>query len=132
MTRSWTACAPAHARRRVADPLRVVLRDRARLDIEEAVDWYRDHADVETALAFVDAVEAGLGHLGNHPRTGSPRYATELDLPGLRSWLLDGFPYVMFYVAQPDHVDVWRVLHAHRDLPAWLREPESPSEDDGG
>jgi len=113
----------------VADRLRVVLRDRARLDIEEAVDWYRDHAEVDTALAFVDAVGAGFRHLGNHPGTGSPRYATELDLPGLRSWLLDGFPYVVFYVEQSDHVDVWRVLHAHRDIPAWLREPEPPSQD---
>lgn len=120
------ACGPGHARPRVADRLRVVLRQRARLDIEEAVDWYRDNADVVTALDFVDAVEAGLVHLGHHPGTGSPRYATELDLPGLRSWLLDGFPYVVFYVKQPDHLDVWRVLHAHRDIPAWLGTPEQP------
>lgn len=109
----------------MADALRVVLREGARLDIEGAVDWYRDNVDADTAVRFVDAVEAGLGHLGRHPRVGSPRYATELDLPGLRAWLLEGFPYLAFYVERADHVDVWRVLHAHRDIPAWLREPPS-------
>lgn len=131
MTRSWTVCESVRTAPPVADPLRVVLRDLARLDIEGAVDWYRDHADVVTALRFVDAVGAGLRHLARHPGTGSPRYAAELDLPGLRSWPLDRFPYVVFYVEQPDHLDVWRVLHAHRDVPVWLRDPDQQLEDDG-
>lgn len=126
------AYGPGPARARVTDRLRVVLRERARLDIEEAVDWYRDTADVDTALGLVDAVAAALRHLGRHPGSGSPRYATELDLPGLRSWRLDGFPYVAFYVEQPDHLDVWRILHAHRDIPAWLRDPEQPKVGDEG
>ena len=31
----------------------------------------------------------------------------------------------VFYVERDDHIDVWRVLHAQRDIPAWMQEPES-------
>ena len=33
-------------------------------------------------------------------------------------------PYLVFYVERPDHIDVWRVLHSQRDIPAWMQEPE--------
>jgi toxin ParE1/3/4 len=52
------------------------------------------------------------------------RYAHELDLPGLRSWALSRYPYLVFYVERPDHVDVWRVLNSQRDLPAWMQVPD--------
>ncbi len=48
--------------------------------------------------------------------------ALELDLPELRSWPLKRYPFLVFYVEQPDHIDVWRVLHGQRDIPSWLRE----------
>ncbi len=114
----------------MGDRLRVVLRALARRDIEESIDWYRDHVGTDTALAFVDALDAALDHVGSHPGTGSPRYATELDLPGLRSWLLDGVPHLVFYVERDDHVDVWRVLHARRDIPSWLSPPETSPDDE--
>lgn len=115
---------------RMGDWVRVVVRDLARRDIEESIDWYRDNVDADTALAFVDALDAALDHVGRHPGSGSPRYATELDLPGLRSWLLDGVPHMVFYVERDDHVDVWRVLHAHRDIPSWLLATETSPDDD--
>ena len=108
----------------MTDRAPVVLRALARDDVAGAVDWYRDHGGVEVALSLVDAVEAALEHLALHPVSGSPRYAHELSLPGLRSWRLEGFPYLVFYVYGPDHVDVWRVLHAHRDIPASLGEDD--------
>lgn len=114
----------------MADRLRVVLRDLAQRDIEESVDWYRDNVDIDTALRFASALEAALDHVARHPRTGSPRQATELDLPGLRSLLLDGFPHLAFHVEQDDRVDVWRVLHAHRDIPAWLGAPDARRDDE--
>ncbi len=30
------------------------------------------------------------------------------------------FPYVVFYVDRADSVDVWRILHARRDIAASL------------
>jgi toxin ParE1/3/4 len=31
----------------------------------------------------------------------------------------------VFYVERDDHVDVWRILHGQRDIPAWMQEPET-------
>jgi toxin ParE1/3/4 len=47
-----------------------------------------------------------------------------LDIPGLRSWPLRRFPYVIFYIEQENHIDVWRVLHARRDIPALMQQPD--------
>jgi toxin ParE1/3/4 len=62
-----------------------------------------------------------------HPASGSLRYAYELGLPNLRCMTLTGFPYIDFYLEQAGHLDVWRVLHAKRDIPAWLQYPEASS-----
>jgi len=74
----------------------------------------------QAALGFIEALERAYTHIGLHPATGSPRYAHELDLPGLRSWLLTGFPHLVFYIERGNHIDVWRVLHGQRDIPGWL------------
>ncbi len=101
----------------------VELRERARRDIDEAVDHYLTDAGTSIALAFIDALEEAFRRIGQHPASGSPRYAQELSLPGLRSRILSGFPYLVFYVEREADIDVWRVLHTARDVPVWLREP---------
>ena len=67
-------------------------------------------------------MEAAYDQIGRYPATGSPRYDHELNLPGLRSLPLHGFPHLVLYVEQEDHVDVWRVLHGQRDIPSWMVE----------
>ena len=52
------------------------------------------------------------------------RYAAELNIPGLRFWPLTRFPYLVFYVEREDQLDVLLVLHAKRDIPAWLSDRE--------
>lgn len=103
-------------------PSRLVLREVARRDISEAVGYYLREATGAVALGLIDELERAFGHILRHPESGSPRYAQELDLPGLRHWLLGTYPYMIFYMAREDHVDVWRVLHGERDIPAWMRE----------
>jgi toxin ParE1/3/4 len=107
----------------------VVPRALARTDIEQAVDHLRDNASEKTALSLIDEVERAFSHIGRHPGTGSARYAHELDLPGLRAWPLSRHPYLVFYVEQATHIDVWRVIHARRNIPAWLSltDTESPN-----
>ena len=100
--------------------MQVDLRAPAAADIETAVAHYRDQAGPKTALDFVDALEAAIDQLRRHPRIGSLRFAFELEIPELRSWSLQGFPYIVFYVPDDDRVDIWRVLHARRDIPAYL------------
>ncbi len=96
------------------------LRALAANDIDAAVTYYRNEAGQQIALDFVDALEAAITHLRQHPLTGSLRFAYELEIPELRSWPLRKFPYLIFYVPEDDRIDIWRVLHAQRDIPAYL------------
>jgi len=98
----------------------VVPRALANRDVNEAIEHYLGEESVQAALGFVKALDEAYAHIGRHPATGSPRYAHELDLPDLRFWPLKRYPYLVFYVERGDHVDVWRVLHGQRDIPAWL------------
>ena len=100
---------------------RIVPRLQAQRDIDDAVDYYLEGGAGPAALAFIDALEQAFAHLGRHPAIGSLRYAHELGLPGLRCWPLRRHPYLIFYVEHDDHVDVWRVLHAERDIPSWMQ-----------
>nr|WP_153476163.1 type II toxin-antitoxin system RelE/ParE family toxin [Sinorhizobium meliloti] len=97
----------------------------ARSDVEAAIDYYAREAGNEVALGFIDALQAAYASIASHPEGGSLRYAYELGLPDLRSVSLKRYPYLIFYRDQPDHVDVWRVLHGKRDIPQWMQEPNN-------
>ena len=101
----------------------VVLRERARRDFDDAVEHYLEEAGPALAEDFTDAVEETLHHVGGSPATGSPRYAHELDIPGLRFRMAGKFPYLVLYVERDSVVEVWRILHGSRDIPARMREP---------
>ena len=103
----------------------VVPRALARRDVDEAIDHYLSEAGEEAALGFIDDLERVFSHVAHRPAAGSSRYAHELDLPGLKSWSLKRYPYLVFYTEREDSVDVWRVLHGKRDVPARMRELDS-------
>lgn len=103
----------------------IVPREQANRDVEVILAWYLGEEAAHAALGFIDALEKAYAHIGRHPSTGSLRYAHELHLPGLRAWPLTRYPYMVFYVEHAHHVDVWRVLHGQRDLPAWMQEPDN-------
>ena len=102
----------------------VVPRQLALQDVEEALAHYLEEGAEAAALGFIDALAQAYQHIGRHPATGSPRYAHELTLPGLRVWPLTKYPHLVFYMERPDHIDVWRVLHGQRNIPAWMKAPE--------
>ena len=102
----------------------VVPREQAHRDVENALARYLHEAGVDTAMTFVAALEKAYAAIAERPGAGSPRCAHELDLPGLRHRKLARFPLLVFYVERDDHIDVWRVLDARRDIPAWLAAPE--------
>jgi toxin ParE1/3/4 len=102
----------------------IVPRAQADRDIDDAVAYYLNEVSEQAALGFVDALERALAHISRHPASGSPRYAHELSLPDLRFWPMSRYPYLIFYVEGPIHIDVWRVLHGQRDIPAWMRDPD--------
>ena len=104
----------------MSDPFQVSLRQRAIADADSAFDYFRAEAPAGTAENFVAALERAVGLLARHPLSGSSRFAFELDIPNLRTWPLERFPYLIFYAVSNNEIDVWRILHASRDLPASL------------
>lgn len=104
---------------------RVIRRKRARSDIEDAARHDAGEAGIDLAVRFTEAVEHSIRHIAAYPRSGSPRFAHLLRADDLRFWPVKGFPYLIFYAAAGVKVDIWRVLHAERDIPAWLREEKS-------
>ena len=101
----------------------VALRERARRDVDEAAAYYREAAGAAVAEAFIDAVEEVFRQVGERPDSGSPRYAHELDIPGLRFRSTGRFPYLVFYAEGDRTIEIWRVLHGARDIAERMREP---------
>jgi toxin ParE1/3/4 len=108
----------------------VIPRALAKQDVDDALSHYISEEAEQAALGFIDALEQAYSRISRHPALGSPRYAHELDLPGLRCWSLKRYPHLVFYVERQDHIDVWRVLHGMRDIPARLHSDEASDLDD--
>ena len=49
-------------------------------------------------MGFINALGQAYAHISRHAATGSPRYAHELNLPGLRFWPLTHYPHLVFYI----------------------------------
>lgn len=93
----------------------------AQADIQSALAFYAAES-IPLALEFIDALEHATQHIESHPATGSPRYAHELNIPQLRFWSLRQFPFALFYIEHGTNLDVLRLVHLHRDIPASLRD----------
>lgn len=99
---------------------RIIPRELAEQDINDALTYYLDEGSSQAALGFINALEQAYHHISHNPASGSPRYAHELNLPDIRHWSLADYPYIVFYVEQHQRIDVWRVLHNQRDIPEFL------------
>ena len=71
---------------------------------------------------MVVAARKALDHIEQNPGTGSPRIGQELNIPGLRSWRLTGFPLVWFYFERDDYLDFTRLLGERQDILSILRD----------
>jgi toxin ParE1/3/4 len=91
-------------------------------DMQRQVDWYRDQAGPQIAIAYVNAVEASLRALAKTPGMGRPRFQRVPALAGIRSWRVQK-PYhrhLIFYRFDDKTLFAERVLHGARDLPRRL------------
>lgn len=102
----------------------IFRRQAAEQDIADALTYYLGEAGEATALGLIDALEAALDQIKHNPKAGSNRYAYALQIEGLKAWSLKRYPYLVFYMEYAAQIEVWRVLHGQRDIPAWLAEPE--------
>lgn len=98
----------------------------ATADFDQITDFYVDEAGAGVAERFGLALTEAYAVLEAHPAAGSPAPEKLYRRPGLRTWPVKGFPYLICYFDTPDHVDVWRILHGARDLGSLLDgEPEA-------
>jgi toxin ParE1/3/4 len=96
----------------------IIRRKLARRDLEDASDYYYGEGGEALELRFIDAMEQTLGLIAEMPGIASPRYAEILQRSGLRCFGVKRFPYLVFYIEHPDRIDVLRILHRRRDIPA--------------
>src|SRR5580704_11208886 len=92
----------------------------AEADVDDAALFIAQD-NLQAALRFYDAVEKTYRQIRDHPmrwprfEIGHPRLAT------LRKTSVFGFRnYLVFYPVEANVVDVIRVLHGARDIPAIL------------
>ncbi|MBL0163658.1 MAG: type II toxin-antitoxin system RelE/ParE family toxin [Xanthomonadales bacterium] len=102
----------------------VFLTKQARLDLRQTTDGYKKEGGTILTRRWVAAVEVALRHRSANAKTGSTRYSVALKLDRLRFWPIEGFPHLAFYVEHEERIDVGRVLHTKRDIPAWMGSAE--------
>jgi toxin ParE1/3/4 len=107
-------------------PRGIALRPLAPRDAEEAAAYYAGEGGLDLELRFIAALESAFEHIARHPASGSPRYAALARLEGLRFHPLKGFPHLVFYLDAGETLDILRILHGERDIPAWLKIPAGP------
>jgi toxin ParE1/3/4 len=96
---------------------------RARADATGIFRHYATEAGPAVAVRFLSALDEALRFIREFPGAGSPRYAKDTGHPDLRVWRLKKFPILLFYRQTVTGVEVLRILHAARGMPASLREP---------
>ncbi len=85
-------------------------------DRKEAARFYREKAGQAVAERMVAATKEALRQIERQPGIGSPRIGGILEIPGLRSWGVGGFPLVWFYFERDDCLLVVRLLGERQDI----------------
>lgn len=93
-------------------------------DIDAAVDYLLEES-IQAAQSFLDNTESAFDLLAQRPGIGSQRFTHLLPSDRLRSWALTGHPYLVFYLETDHSIDVIRLLHTRRDIPAILADDAS-------
>jgi toxin ParE1/3/4 len=106
------------------EPSKAMREEATRRHADPRIQWVDDRLPELKVVSLLKPGGVLSISLRFGPATGAPRYAHALNLPGLRSWPLKRHPYLVFYVQRADPIDVWRVLHGSRDIPARMQEPE--------
>jgi len=94
--------------------LPILLRPEAKADLLAARDWYEQQR-AGLGDEFAEAVEQLLARIQIFPEL----YGVLLSK--VRGGKLRRFPYVLYYRALPDRIEVLAVLHGSRNPPPWLR-----------
>lgn len=99
--------------------LRITKTPRALEDLAENFAFIaRDNPDA--AERFMTAAQQTFIQIADMPKIGVAFAALTPVAFGLRSFRISGFPYLVFYRINPEAINIVRVLHVARDIPAAL------------
>ncbi len=104
----------------------IYLSQVARNDLADLLLNYEQQFAAQAIDGCLDALAKAYKQIGKFPKTGSPKAGNSLELPGLRSWPLTKYPFLLFYTENHDQIDAWRLLHEKRDIPRSLGRTEIP------
>jgi len=97
---------------------RLRIRPRADRDIDEAFAFIARDNHL-AAIRFLEAVEESFLLLQKQSGIGSRRWAHVPLLKHTRMLGVTGFrKHLIFYIEHPTHIEIVRLLHAARDIPA--------------
>ena len=96
----------------------IIIRPQARHDLVEIADFIA-HGSLEAAERFLDATKAAFALLAEMPEMGTRCQFNNAEAIGIRLWSIRGFEnHLVFYRPTNAGIEVVRVLHGSRDIPA--------------
>ena len=98
--------------------MRLVLNPGARLDFDDAKDWY-DQQDENVAIRFVEAVNTAFGRIRR-----SPLLFPVVHGANVRQAQVPKFPYTILFAVQPARILVYSVFHTGRNPLIWKSRTE--------
>ena len=93
--------------------MKLIVLDAAQAELEEARDYYLEHATPRIAAAFAGEYEQSVIRLLEYPLVGSPKSRQHRSLP------LRHFPYSIIYRIVADTIVVSAVAHQRRRPGYW-------------
>ena len=98
-----------------------VIKPLADHDLVHAVAYYESEKP-SLGAQFLQEFRAVIMAIRQNPRIGSQRYIHLI--PGMRVRHVARFPFLVLYLERESAIEVIRVLHIRRDLPAALENIE--------
>jgi plasmid stabilization system protein ParE len=98
----------------MTQPLRIIIRHEAEIDITEAALWYHNR-EAGLGDGFLAEVGVAIAKAAQNPF----RFPCLRRKPEVRRVLTDRFPYRVFFIRRETSIVVFRVLHAARHDREW-------------
>lgn len=93
----------------------VIIHRKARAELDEAIAYYEQQR-AGLGLALQSAVEQVTRRIQQNPQIGAPYKTTEL-----RHYILQRFPYVIFYAELEEAIWVVAIAHGRRRPDYWRK-----------
>jgi toxin ParE1/3/4 len=95
---------------------RVIIRPKARRDINAVLVYYIETAGLDVARRFRKAATETFRELAEFPMMGAPRKIRTPEFQGVRMWRVRDFEsFLIFYMPRADGIAVERVIHGSHD-----------------